>query len=93
MAPIAPAFLKKSAEGTPPEGSWDAAVGLPRSEGGFVWQPLTERPATELRAHAADYRRMAEGATTLKVMSAFFRVAIRLEALAQRRASEESGEL
>ncbi|MGO9997511.1 MAG: hypothetical protein ACLPKW_07160 [Acetobacteraceae bacterium] len=44
----------------------------------------------ELRAQAADYRHMAEVAATLTVMAAFFRVAVRLEALAGQREREET---
>jgi hypothetical protein len=68
----------------------DESGELPPVPHGFTWRPLSERPVAELRAQAADYRHMAEVAATLTVMAAFFRVAVRLEALAGQREREET---
>lgn len=68
----------------------DESDELPPRPRGFTWRPLAERSAAELHAYAGDYRRMAETASTLNVMAACFRIAIRLEALAERREREQT---
>jgi len=65
---------------------------LPRAPRGFTWRSLSERSVAELRAQAAEYRRMAGTARTAAVMRGLNKVADRLEALADRREREEKGE-
>jgi hypothetical protein len=43
--------------------------------------PLSQRPETEIRAMAEDYRRMAETASTMQVMAGLRRLADRLDAM------------
>jgi hypothetical protein len=49
---------------------------------------LSERTPAELLARAADYRRMAETASTADVRDALLRLAERLEAMAARRSPD-----
>lgn len=64
---------------------------LPDSPRGFTWRRLSEQSATELRAQAVEYRRMAATATTADVATSLRRIADRFDALAERREREESG--
>ena len=73
-------------------GSWTGKVALlaagdpfPASARGFTWRPLAARSAAELRAHAAEYRRMAAAARTPEASHGLSRVAERLETLAAQR--------
>ena len=52
---------------------------------GDRWRPLAELSVVELRARAADYRRMAGTATTKEVMHGLLRVAERFDAMAEER--------
>ncbi len=65
---------------------------LPIAPRGFTWRPLSERSIAELRAQAAEYRRMAGTARTVAVMRGLYNVADRLEAVAEQREWEEKGE-
>jgi len=67
-------------------GSWTGWVAeltegesFPAGPRGFGWRPLSERPAAELRAQAAEYRRMAETARTEIALSGLLKVAGRLD--------------
>lgn len=62
---------------------------LPSTPIGFAWQPLPERPAAEIRARAAEYRRKAGTAATIRVMLALRELAGRFEAMAARRLRSE----
>ena len=64
---------------------------LPPSPRGFSWRPLAERSASELRAEANKYRRMAETATTIGVAASLQRIADRLDAMADRKDRESHG--
>jgi hypothetical protein len=66
--------------------------GRPIAPRGFTWRTLAERSATELRAKAAEYRRMAGTARTVIVMRGLYKIADRFEALAEQREREEKGE-
>ncbi len=55
---------------------------LPSAPRGFTWRPLSQRPATELRDMARDYRRMAATATTPEIRDALLRLSRRLADLA-----------
>lgn len=55
---------------------------LPSAPRGFTWRPLSERPATELRAMARQYRRMAATATTAEIRNALLRLSRRFTDLA-----------
>jgi len=54
--------------------------------------PLSERSVAEIRALAAEYRRMAETARTMASMDGLRKIADRLDAMADRREREERGE-
>jgi len=56
--------------------------GAPR---GFTWRPLSQLTVAELRAKAAEYRRMAATATTELVMANLLKLAERIDTLADRR--------
>ena len=62
---------------------------LPTAPRGFTWRPLAELSIDELRARAADYRRMAGTATVASVRASLHRVAERLDSLADRRKGGE----
>jgi hypothetical protein len=49
------------------------------------WRPLSERSVADLRAEAAEYRRMAETASTQEVMIALRKLADRLDGMAEQR--------
>ncbi len=53
--------------------------------------PLSQRSAVELRAQAAEYRRMAESAHTTGAFESLLRLADRFDALAERRDRAASG--
>ena len=53
---------------------------------------LSERTPAELLARAAEYRRMAETASTADVRDALLRLAERLEAMAARRSPDDRTE-
>lgn len=55
------------------------------------WRPLAELSVVELRARAADYRRMAATATTIEVVHGLLRVAERFDAMANCRHTAEGG--
>ena len=61
---------------------------FPPAPRGFTWRLLSDRPIEELRAKAAEYRRMAETATTEDVRTALQRIAERLDEMADRRKLE-----
>ncbi|HEY1932079.1 MAG TPA: hypothetical protein VGG99_08710 [Acetobacteraceae bacterium] len=61
---------------------------LPGAPRGFSWTPLALWTAAELRAEAEEYRRLAETALTPPAMTALYKVADRLGALADRRERE-----
>ena len=65
---------------------------LPAAPRGFVWRPLSERSAAELRAQAADYRHMAETARTADVAIGLRKIADRFDAMADQRERETRGE-
>jgi hypothetical protein len=65
---------------------------LPIAPRGFTWRSLSERSVAEIRAQAAEYRRMAGTARTAAVMRGLHKVADRLEALAEQREREGKGE-
>jgi hypothetical protein len=58
---------------------------LPSAARGFSWRPLSERSSAELRARAAEYRRMAATARTETVMESLRQLAERFDALADQR--------
>lgn len=62
---------------------------LPAAPRGFTWRPLAEHSIDELRARAAEDRRMAGTATTASVRDSLRKLGERFDALANRR---ESGE-
>ena len=62
---------------------------FPKAPRGFSWRPLSERSAEELRAQAAENRRMAETARTETARSGLLKLAARLEALAEKRESDQ----
>ncbi len=64
----------------------------PPTPRGFTWRPLSERSAAELRKEAAEYRRMADTATTMAVMDGLRKIADRLDALADQKERESRGE-
>jgi hypothetical protein len=51
--------------------------------------PLSQRSSAELRAQAAEYRRMADSARTFAAAAALLKIADRYDALADRREIEE----
>ena len=51
--------------------------------------PLSHRSSAELRARAAEYRRMAASAHTIAVAEALLKIAARFDALADTREIEE----
>ena len=63
---------------------------FPTAARAFTWRPLADYPVPELRARAAEYRRMATSARTATVMESLKKLAVRFEALAERRARGES---
>ena len=48
------------------------------------WLPLSQRSVAEIRAKAAEYRRMAASARTMQVVGGLLRLADRFDAFAQR---------
>ena len=64
---------------------------LPASPRGFTWRLVSERSAAELRANAAEYRRMAGTASTPEVRDRLNTIADRFDALADRREREAAG--
>ncbi len=56
---------------------------LPVASRGFSWRPLSKLSVAELRARAAEYRRMAASATTVDVRDSLCRVADRFDARAE----------
>jgi len=58
---------------------------LPATARGFSWRPLGERTIAEIRASAAEYRRMAETARTAEVRDGLRKLAERLDSLADER--------
>ena len=65
---------------------------LPLAPQLVTWRPLSKRSTAELRAQAAEYRRMAQTARTMPVMTGLSRLAERLDAMADLREREEAGE-
>lgn len=57
----------------------------PSTLGAATWRPLSERSAAELRAQAAEYRRMATTATTEQVMRSLRDLADRFDRTANLR--------
>jgi hypothetical protein len=49
------------------------------------WTPVSQRSVTELRAQAAEYRRMAKSARTMDAVTGLLRLADRFDALAEQR--------
>ncbi len=49
------------------------------------WVPVSQRSAAELRAQAAEFRRMAETARTMDATTSLLRLADRFDALAEQR--------
>jgi len=64
---------------------------LPASARGFTWRPLAQHSVAELRTRAADYRRMAETATTVQVADGLRALAKRFDALANQREQTKDG--
>jgi hypothetical protein len=62
---------------------------LPDAARGFSWRPLSEHSVAELRARAAEYRRMAQTARTATVGDSLIKLAERFDALANQREREE----
>jgi hypothetical protein len=58
---------------------------LPAAPLGFAWRPPTRRSVTELRAEAAEYRRLSESAVMTPVITALREIADRFDALADQR--------
>ena len=54
-------------------------------------RPLAEYSIAELRARAADYRRMSETATTAAIQNSLRRLADRFDALADQGERDRSG--
>lgn len=65
---------------------------FPVTARGFTWRPLAEHSVDELRARAAEYRRMAGTATTASVRDSLRNLADRFDAMADRREREEQGQ-
>lgn len=63
---------------------------LPRTPQQVTWRPLSRRSTAELRAQAAEYRRMAQTARTMPVMTGLSRLAKRFDAMADLREREEA---
>jgi hypothetical protein len=55
------------------------------------WVRLSQRSGAELRAQAAEYRRMAQSARTLHTASGLLRLSERFDALAEQLQCEEHG--
>jgi hypothetical protein len=51
----------------------------------LAWRPLRERPATELRERAREYRHMAATATTAETQQALLRLAGKFDVLANEK--------
>ena len=64
---------------------------FPDAPNGFGWRLLSERSAAELRAKAADYRRMADTARTVEVTTRLRKIADQFDALAEQREREAKG--
>jgi len=62
---------------------------FPAAARGFTWRHLGEQSPAELRARAAEYRRMAQTAKTAAVMDSLLKLAERFDALAGQREQEE----
>jgi len=67
----------------------DPLPGAPRA---FTWRPLAEHSVDELRARAAEYRRMAGTATTAPIRDSLRKLAERFDTLADQRGREEKGQ-
>ena len=65
---------------------------LPAAARGFTWRPLTEHSPAELRARAAEYRRIAQTARTAAVMDSLRKLAERFDALADQQEQQEPGQ-
>jgi hypothetical protein len=66
-------------------------LGYPYATGMKNRPPLAKRTIAELRAEAAEYRRMAATARTAEGMASLFRIADRFDALADQREREARG--
>jgi hypothetical protein len=66
----------------------EKGVALPSAPRGFRWRPLAELSVAELRARAAECRRMAATATTVEARDSLLRLADRYDALADKRERE-----
>ena len=64
---------------------------FPPAARGFRWRPLSDHSVAELRARAAEYRRMAQTARTPNAMDSLRRLAERFDAMADQREREEGG--
>ncbi len=64
---------------------------LPDAARGFSWRPLGDRPVAEIRASAAEYRRMAETAKTAEVRDSLRKIAERFDSLADQRERNRDG--
>lgn len=64
---------------------------LPDAPRGFTWRPLSAHTVAELRARAAEYRRMAGTARTADVADGLRRLAERFETLAAQREQQSGG--
>jgi hypothetical protein len=62
---------------------------LPDAPCGFTWRPLSQRSAAEIRAEAAEYRRLVGIAETSPVKIALREIADRLDGLAEQRERAE----
>ena len=65
---------------------------FPTAARAFTWRPLSDYPVPELRARAVEYRRMAATARTATVMESLKKLAVRFDALADRRERERERE-
>jgi hypothetical protein len=64
---------------------------LPEAARGFSWRALGDRPVAEIRANAAEYRRMAETARTPGVRESLRKLAERFDRLANQRERSRNG--
>ena len=64
---------------------------LPDAARGFSWRALGDRSVAEIRANAAEYRRMAETARTPAVRDSLRKLAERFDSLADQRERGRDG--
>lgn len=92
-APGSGAYEELNVFGTPTGRTVIMSAGetLPGSARGFTWRPLSSYTVPELRARAAEYRRMADTARTAAVAESLRQLAERFDALAEQRAQDSNG--